>query len=361
MATDPMQEHAMPRPRDKHLVRERDRHGNTRWYVRVEHGPRIRIRGEFGSPEFLAAVEEAKAGRRPQNLSRRGGKAGTVQWAVDRYLESARWATMKPATRKQRENFFLQMTGKIGDQPITAIDRASIKASLDARAATPFAARNWLKTMRALFDWLVEAEIVAVNVTTGIRAKAPRTAGFLPWSPEDHARFTAKWALGTRERLIYEIAANTGLRRGDIARLGRVHLRNGWIQITTEKTGTLVEIPMMRALEKAIEAGPCGDFTFVCVEKASGKKGEAPVRRPMTKESMANLFADACRDAGLVRKSLHGIRKSAATLAAENDFTESQLNAWFGWADGSQESATYTKTARRRKLAEDAGAKLRKA
>ena len=50
------------------------RHGRTVWYVRVGHGPRMRLRAEFGSPEFEAeyqaaisgqAVECGKKGRRP--------------------------------------------------------------------------------------------------------------------------------------------------------------------------------------------------------------------------------------------------------------------------------------------------------
>ena len=55
--------------------------------------------------------------------------------------------------------------------------------------------------------------------------------------------------------------------------------------------------------------------------------------------------------------SAHGLRKTGATLAAENGATEAQLNAIFGWAQGSRESARYTAAARRKVLAE-AGARL---
>jgi integrase len=341
---------AMPRRRDRNLVREKDRHGNSRWYLRVGHGPRIRIRGEFGTAAFNEAVAAAQEGRRPAAASRRGGQAGSVQWLVDQYMASARWARLKPATRKQREGFLRAMTARVGAAPFATIDAASIRASFDSRAATPFAARNWLKTMRALFGWALEAQHAAVNPAAGIRAPAPRTAGFLPWTDQDRAAFESAWPPGTTERLIYEIAANTGLRRGDIAALGRPHLRNGWLAIRTEKTGQLVEIPVLQPLARAIAAGPCGDLSFVATR----------LKRPYTKESMAAVFAEACKAAGLVRKSLHGIRKSAAAMAAENDFTEAQLNSWFGWADGSTESAVYTRSARRRSLAQAGGMKMSK-
>jgi hypothetical protein len=42
----------MPRPRPPHLHREETRHGAVVWYVRKGHGPRIRIKAEYGSDEF---------------------------------------------------------------------------------------------------------------------------------------------------------------------------------------------------------------------------------------------------------------------------------------------------------------------
>lgn len=52
--------------------------------------------------------------------------------------------------------------------------------------------------------------------------------------------------------------------------------------------------------------------------------------------------------------SAHGLRKARARRAAEDGATEAQLNALFGWADGSRESAVYTRTANRAKLARSA-------
>ena len=49
----------MPRPRAPHLHREISRHGVATWYVRRSHGPRKRIRAEFGTPEFEAEYRAA--------------------------------------------------------------------------------------------------------------------------------------------------------------------------------------------------------------------------------------------------------------------------------------------------------------
>jgi hypothetical protein len=56
----------LPRPRPPYLLRERTRHGLTVWYVRKGDGPRIRIHGEYGSPEFLAEYFTAVQGDSPE-------------------------------------------------------------------------------------------------------------------------------------------------------------------------------------------------------------------------------------------------------------------------------------------------------
>ena len=141
-----------------------------------------------------------------------------------------------------------------------------------------------------------------------------------------------------------DVLAYTGLRRGDAVRLGRQHVRNGVATIKTEKGGgnVTVTLPMLPVLTRTLEAGPCGDLTFIV--GANGK--------PLIKESFGNLFRKACNAAG-VSGSAHGVRKIAATRAAENGATVAQLEAIFGWSGGRMASH-YTREANRVRLASDA-------
>ena len=111
----------------------------------------------------------------------------------------------------------------------------------------------------------------------------------------------------------------TGLRRGDAVRLGRQHVRDGIATIKTEKSGYTVEVslPILPVLAKTLEAGPCGDLTFI-----AGENG-----RPLAKESFGNLFRKACNAAGLRGRSAHGLRKAAATRAANAGATVAELEA----------------------------------
>ena len=92
----------MPRPRPPHLHRERNRHGAFVWYVRFGKGPRIRINGVYGTPEFDAAYQAAING----DLPRPAGKAkkDSLNWLWLLYRQTSAWTNLSRATRRQREN-----------------------------------------------------------------------------------------------------------------------------------------------------------------------------------------------------------------------------------------------------------------
>ena len=49
----------MPRPRPPHLHREKTRHGAFVWYVRRDHGARLRLWAEYGTAEFWSEYRAA--------------------------------------------------------------------------------------------------------------------------------------------------------------------------------------------------------------------------------------------------------------------------------------------------------------
>ena len=325
----------MPRPRPPHLHRETTRHGKTVWFVRIGHGPRIRIRAAFGSPEFEAEYQAALTNQHvePKKLG-----ADTLAWLVSRFRESLAWTSLSAATRYQREPILKQICSTAGRERYGTITRKHIVAGIERRAATPYQARHFRDVMRALFQWALAAELVTIDPTIGVKLprapKAQRDRGFAAWDDNDVAAFIAR----SVQRLAFDILRYTGLRRGDAVQLGRQHVRDGVIRMRTQKTGETVVIRMHPALAESIEAGPVGQLTFVCTEQG----------RPYTVESFGNLIAEAARSAG-VRKSAHGLRKLAATKMAEAGATIAELEAVFGWTGGRMASH-YTRSADRERL-----------
>jgi integrase len=339
----------MPRPRPIYLHRFKNRHGNYVWYVRKPGGRRIRIRGEYGSEDFNAAYIAALDGLKPIKAALPEAK-GTMTWLWGQYRTTTAWTALSPATRKQRENIMDGVLKTIGAEPCRSINRGSVTASRDKRSATPAQARNFLDAMRGLFRWALEADHIKIDPTAGVK-NPPKTKGpgFPVWTEDDVDRYQAKWPIGTKERVWLDLLLYTGLRRGDAVRLGRQHVRDGIAVLRTEKSQeeVTVTLPILRILQRTLDAGPTADLAFIC-----GGRGQ-----PLTKESFGNLFSAACRKAGLVNKSAHGLRKIAATRAAENGATVSELEALFGWRGGGMASL-YTREADRARLAKGAATKL---
>lgn len=330
----------MPRPRPPYLHRETNRHGATVWYVRKGQGPRIRIRAAFGTPEFDAEYQAALAGAPRQK--RGEPEVGTLVWLLARYRETAEWAALSPATRRQRDNIFVHVRDAAGHHPATKVTQAQIINGKERRGGTPAQARNFLDAMRGLFRWAKKAGLVRIDPTAGVD-NPPRKAGegFVAWTEDHVAAYEARWPIGTRQRVWLDVLLYTGLRRGDAVRLGRQHVREGVAAIRTEKSGGKVEVtlPILPVLQATLDASPCGDLTFI-----AGANG-----RPLTKESFGNEFKAACRAAG-VPGSAHGVRKIAATRAANAGATVAQLEAIFGWTGGTMASL-YTRKADRKRLA----------
>src|SRR5262245_38620851 len=271
----------MPRPRPPHLHREVTRHGRVVWYVRVDKGPRIRLRAEFGTPEFDAEYETAISGStvRPR---KNAPTTGTLAWLVARYRETSDWSILSVATRRQRENIFRHVLETAGDKPFARIGTVAINAGIERRTKTPAQAHHFLETMRGLFKWAKKAGMVKVDPTADVDAPRRKEGpGFPAWSETDVEKYERRWPVGTRERVWLDVLLYTGLRRGDAVRLGRQHVRNGIAQLATEKTGIVVTLPILPVLAATLAAGPCGDLSFIV-----GESGQ-----PLTKESFGNMFA----------------------------------------------------------------------
>lgn len=335
----------MPRPRPPHLHREESRHGVTTWYVRRGHGPRLRIRAAFGTPEFEAEYRAALDGTPVEHIKK--AAVGTLQWLWERYRETTTWTALSLATRRQRENIMRGVLDLSGHESAAAIKRQHVVAGRDRRAATPAQARHFLDVMRGLFRWALDAGHVKADPTLGIK-NPPKAKGdgFPAWTEDDVDRYEARWPLGTKERVWLGVLLYTGLRRGDAVRVGCQHIRDGVVTLRTEKTGIIVTVPLLPALDEILRAGPCGDLAFICGENGC----------PLTKESFGNFFRDACNAAG-VEKSAHGVRKIGATRAANNGATVAELEAIFGW-EGGRMASLYTRAADRVRLAKSAMAKL---
>ncbi|WP_208441422.1 tyrosine-type recombinase/integrase [Bartonella raoultii] len=344
----------MPKPRPPHLVKEVTRHGKIIWYVRINHGKRIRIRGTYGTQEFVDNYKTALAQLQGLILPKsKTGKLteGSFAWLLKQYLNSSNWHNLSTTTKKQRKLILMKICDSIGNIPYQVIEKKHIIAGVERRKETPAMAREFLKTLSGLFKWAIEQGLLENNPTLGVK-KPPlkNKEGFPAWTEEDVEKYYQRWSHGTHERVWIDVLLYTGLRRGDAVRIGWKDVKDNIIHLKTEKSKfqTDVFLPILPELAKTLEAGPIGEETFICSKH----------QKKLAKQRFGILFYDACTKAG-IKKSAHGLRKLAATRAANSGATVSQLKALFGWTDD-QMASLYTKSADRKRLALEAIKKLQK-
>ena len=225
----------MPRPRPPHLHRETTRHGKAVWYVRVGKGPRIRLRAEYGTPEFKAEYQAAISGTPRPNK----GAPPPERWLgcspdTERLLHGL--ISRQPRADSAKTSFCMCIA-TAGEKPFARITPKRSWRGRERRAKTPSQARNFLDAMRGLFSGRA-GEDVKADPTVGVE-NPPRKKGdgFMPWTEEHVAAYERRWPIGTRQRVWLDVLLYTGLRRGDAVRFGRPHVRDGVGTIKTEKSG----------------------------------------------------------------------------------------------------------------------------
>lgn len=339
----------MPRKLPPYVVRERSRHGRVMYFFRRGKGKRVRLPDDTQSDAFSDAYEAVLTGKAGEAARKAKVPSDTLEWLIDRYMESGRWSNLAAATRKQQGLFFKDTIKRANNPPYAGITRKTIQASMELRKGTPALANNWLKAMKGLFGWAVTNEHMETNPTVGIERFKYKTGGFKVWDQSDVQAFCDRWPVGTKPRLALALFIVSGLRRGDMHRLGPQHIRGNTLTLRADKNKKPITVELPQIVFETIAATPTGDMVFITCENGHPYG---------SKESFGNWFSARCRDAGLEKgKSAHGIRKLAATMVADAGGTTHELMAHFGWSTPAQ-AEVYTRGADRARLGAQSSKRL---
>lgn len=325
--------------------REKSRHGQTRYYFRRGKGARHRL-PDFADPAFWPAYEAARQNTTPV---RKEPASGTFSWLVRRYRMSAQYQSAAPSTRRMRDQILQRVEANVANAAYIDIKRRHIIQAMEDRAATPHAANNFLKIMSGLFKWAVYHDLIPVNPCEGVqKIKAP-TDGFHSWSVDEVRQFQKHWPVGTMPRLALDLMLYTGLRRGDVCKVGRQHVKDGVLTVRTGKTKTDLSLTIYPALQRSIDATPARDLPFLTTERGAAFASAA---------SFGNWFRKKCQEAGVPDECrAHGLRKAGATIAAQNGATTRQLMSMYGWRTSAM-ADLYTRGVDQRAMAAEAGERI---
>jgi integrase/recombinase XerD len=341
------------RIRFKHIVEDRDRHGNMRLYVRVPGRQKVRIRATFGTDEFMAAYNDAMADHVTAPRQSNHARPGSFRYLCIRYYDSAAYKSLDLSTRSWQRRALDEIAQEHGAKPVAMMAPRHVRRIRDAKIKTPAAANQRVKALRAMFSWANEAEQTSVNPTVGVKKLKYATDGHHTWTREEIEQFRERHVPGTQARLALDLLRYTTGRREDAPRLGRQHVRDGRIRFRQAKNEHRnpieIDIPLHPDLAASIAAADVGNLTFLTTQYG----------KPFTPNGFGNKFKDWCRQAELPHCSAHGLRKATAAALAEAGATPHEIGAITGHTS-LKEIERYTKAAERSGLATAGMAKLQK-
>ena len=314
-----------------------DRNGKARFYFRRAGFKRVSLPGLPWSPQFMEAYEAALSGQ-PWQIGASRTTPGTVSAAIIGYYCDQSFLALAPSTQRSLRNILERFRAEHGDKRIALLQRQHIVTLLKSKKR--FAARDWLKAIRALMKYAIEFGLRADNPATGVKLPNQRTDGYHSWTDAEIEQFEAHHGQGTRARLALSLLLYTGQRRGDVIRMGRQHIRDGVVHVRQQKTGIELAIPIHARLAAIIAETPADHLNLLTTQ--TGK--------PFSAAGFGNWFRDRCNEAGLSHCTAHGLRKAAARRLAEAGCTMHEIAAITGHASLS-EVQRYTKAADQARLA----------
>ena len=226
--------------------------GRTYWYA-WRGGPRLR--GEPGSPEFIASYNEAIEERRTPDQSR-------FRALVTLYRASSDYEGLAPSTRKNWSLWVDRIGEYFGDLRIAQFDRPEkirpvIRRWRNQWADKPRTADYALQVLSRVLAHAVDPlGRIAGNPCEGIRRVYDSDRSEIIWTDSDIRELTA---IGSPELAhAVDLASHTGLRLGDLIRLSWSHVGEDAIVLRTGKSRQRREaiIPLYDELRVVLDRIP---------------------------------------------------------------------------------------------------------
>jgi integrase len=323
----------------------RDRTGHWRYYFRRARKVYGTLPGKPGSPKFMQVYHEFLGSDAPKTARH---AQGTIGHLITSFYASPTFANLKPVSKTLYRRAVLEpFAEKHGNRLVRDIRRDKLSAYIEAIGATkPAMANTTRSVLNRLMKYAVAKEWRRDNPIMGMDRY--KIGSHHTWTDAELAQFEAAWPLGTRERLAYALLLYTGQRGGDVVRMSRRDIEDGYIHVVQEKTGADLQIPIHPVLLAAIKATPSKGFAIL-----SRKNGQ-----PIQRQTLTAMMAKAVKKAGLPSHCVpHGIRKSTMRRLAEGGATSKEIAAISGHQT-LKEIERYTDAADQKKLSKSAMATI---
>lgn len=275
--------------------------GRTYYYA-WRGGPRLR--GQPGSPEFMASYNEAIESRRTPDSNR-------FNSLVVLYRASPDYKRLADSTRENWSRWLDRIADYFGELRIAQFDRPEkirpiIRRWRNEWADKPRTADYGMQVLSRVLAYAVDPlGKVAINPCEGIKQLYSGNRSEIIWTDADIAALKRKCSPEISHAV--DLASHTGLRLGDLLRLSWSHVGEDAITLGTGKSRGRREaiVPLYDDLRLILTRIPKHSTIILTNSR----------RRPWTPDGFGSSFNTAKRDAGISDRDLHfhDLRGTAAT------------------------------------------------
>jgi integrase len=296
----------------------------TYWYAWKGKGA-PRLRGEPGSPEFIASYNEAVA-------TRVAAPEGRLLRSLQEYQRSQNFLGLRDRTRADYVVQIKKIETKFGDMPVKALaDRRARGVFMDWRdelaLKSPRQADYAWTVLAAVLAWAKDRGKILINPCERGGRVYRGTRVDKVWSIEDEEAFLKSTSAHLHLPLL--LALWTGQRQGDLLRLpwsaydGKViRLRQSKSVRRGMRRAVTVTIPVGAPLKEALDVAIKNRRSTIILTTMEGT--------PWTPDGFRASWGKACAKAGVVGVTFNDLRGTAVTRLALVGSTEAEIAAITG-------------------------------
>jgi len=309
----------MPRVELKGIAKVTSK-GRDYWYA-WRGGPRLR--GEPGTPEFMASYNEAIESLKATNTDK--FHSVVVQYRADAFKGLA------ASTRSKWAPWVDRIDEYFGNLRTVQFDRAEKIRPVIIRfrnqwSDKPRTADYGIQVLSHILSYAVDPLTkITKNPCNGLARLYTSDRSEIIWSDADIAQLKESCPIAVAQ--VVDLAVHTGLRLGDLLRLEWKHIETNSIMITTGKSGhkRAAMIPLYDGLRAVLAGIPERGKTVLT----------STYKRPWTVNGFGTSFERAKIAAGLKDRDLHfhDLRGTAATKFYVGGIPERAIAEIMAWEE----------------------------
>ena len=273
----------------------------------------------LGQPDTLARLDAA---RKP---IRHTDDRAYVRGLIGAFKASPEYARLGDASKTEYARHLKAFDAEFGAFKVRVVEQATpdiVDWRDDAFSDKPRTADYLMGTIGRLFGWAKARKLASHNPVEGIERLHRADRSDVIWTDADLVKICAE--ASPRVQQAIRLAAETGLRMGDLLTLTWGEVGDHGITKRTSKRGRVATIPFSQAGRDLIATIP--KVSTVVLTNNRGK--------PWTRDGFKSVFQQAKADAGITGLRFHDLRGTAVTRKAVSypDLTSADLALIFGWS-----------------------------